>query len=107
MRRGMARAPLPAADGVGEGVVVRVARVGESDDVVGPGEEPGGDESVDGGPGPLLGDAGEPGELGEAVGGRPAVVEGAAPGDHLAAGEPGAEVGDAERASSAGPPGRP
>ena len=33
------------------------------------------------------------------------MVEGAAPGDHLAAGEPGAEVGDAEGASSAGPPG--
>ena len=56
----------------GEGAVARrrwcrpgsrrpgVARVGEPDVVVGPGEEPGGDESFDGGAGPPGGDAGEP-----------------------------------------------
>ena len=105
MRRGMARAPCPPPMVSARESSSGVARVGESDDLVGPGEEPGGDESFDGGAGPLGGDAGEPGELGEPVGGRPAVVEGAPPGDHLVAGEPGAEVGDAEGASSAGPPG--
>src|SRR5205814_149841 len=51
---------LPPADGVGEGVV-RVARLGEADDPVGPDQSLGGDESMDGGPGPLLGDAGQAG----------------------------------------------
>jgi hypothetical protein len=52
---------MSAAYGVGDGVVVGVARVEELDGLIGPGEEPCPDEAIDGGAGPLLRDAGEPG----------------------------------------------
>ena len=100
---------LAAADGVVEGIVGTVCGwrfgVGESDGVFGPGEESGGDEAVDGGACALLGGAGESCEFGEAVGRRTVVVEGAAPGEDLVTGEPGAEIGDAEGAYPAPSPG--
>ena len=98
---------LAAADGVGEGreqVVGERGRLGEGDGGFGPGEQAGGDEVLDQEPGALLGDVEEPGQLGEAVSGLGAFAGEGAAFDHLDAGEPGAELADAEFEPLAGEP---
>jgi hypothetical protein len=68
--------------------------IGEVDGQLGPLEPSGVSEASDGGPGPLLGDAEDLGQLGAGVGHGPALPGQASLGLHLMACEPGAEVAD-------------
>lgn len=92
---------VTSTDGVMEAWFVEILWFGKGDGGLGPGEESGGNEAIDGGSGPFLGDAGESSEFGESVVGVPADVEESASSGDFVASEPGAKVGDAEWSASA------